>query len=164
MAAVKQMPPEHYMYLAEVALRDGFPAEAKSVLDAGFAAGVLGKGSDAKAQTAMRTKATKQAADDAKTIAAGEASAAKAKTGAGLVNLGWAYATMDQADKGIGFIQQGIAKGGLKSPDEAKLRLGMAQVRAGKKAEAIQTFQGITGKGGAVDLAKYWVLLLQQQA
>ncbi|MFN3789437.1 tetratricopeptide repeat protein [Massilia sp.] len=164
MAAVKQMPPEHYMYLAEVALRDGFPAEAKNVLDAGFAAGVLGKGSDAKNQTAMRAKATKQAADDAKTIAAGEASAAKAKTGAGLVNLGWAYATMDQADKGIGFIQQGIAKGGLKAPDEAKLRLGMAQVRAGKKADAIQTFQSITGKGGAADLAKYWVMLLQQQA
>ncbi|RZA32076.1 MAG: hypothetical protein EOP92_27910 [Lysobacteraceae bacterium] len=164
MAAVKQMPPEHYTYLAEVALRDGFPAEAKSVLDAGFAAGVLGKGSDAKTHTALRSKATKQAADDAKTIASGEASAAKAKTGAGLVNLGWAYATMDQADKGIGFIQQGIAKGGLKAPDEAKLRLGMAQVRAGKKAEAIQTFQGITGKGGAADLAKYWVLLLQQQA
>jgi len=164
MAAVKQMPPEHYTYLAEVALRDGFPAEAKNVLDAGFAAGVLGKGSDAKTHTALRTKATKQAADDAKTIASGEASAAKAKTGAGLVNLGWAYATMDQADKGIGFIQQGIAKGGLKSPDEAKLRLGMAQVRAGKKADAIQTFQGITGKGGAADLAKYWVMLLQQQA
>jgi len=163
MAAVKAMPPEHYTYLAEVALRDGFPAEAKEVLDAGFAAGVLGKGSDAKTHNALRAKATKQAADDVKTIAAGEASAAKAKTGAGLVNLGWAYATMGQADKGVGFIQQGIAKGGLKSPDEAKLRLGMAQARAGKKAEAIQTFQGITGKGGAADLAKYWVLLLQQQ-
>lgn len=163
MAAVKQMPPEHYSYLAEVALRDGFPAEAKEVLDAGFAAGVLGKGSDAKTHTALRSKATKQAADDAKTIASGEASAAKSKTGAGLVNLGWAYATMGQADKGVGFIQQGIAKGGLKAPDEAKLRLGMAQVRAGKKAEAIQTFQGITGKGGAADLAKYWLVLLQSQ-
>ncbi|MEX5748728.1 tetratricopeptide repeat protein [Massilia sp. X63] len=163
MAAVKAMPPEHYTYLAEVALRDGFPAEAKEVLDAGFAAGVLGKGGDAKAHNALRSKATKQAADDAKTIASGEASAAKSKTGAGLVNLGWAYATMGQADKGVGFIQQGIAKGGLKAPDEAKLRLGMAQARAGKKAEAIQTFQGINGKGGAADLAKYWVVLLQQQ-
>ncbi|MCA1858059.1 hypothetical protein LE190_19305 [Massilia oculi] len=162
MAAVKEMPPEHYSYLAEIAMRDGFPAEAKQVLDAGFNAGVLGKGSDAKAMSALRAKATKQAADDVKTIAAGEANAAKAKTGAGLVNLGWAYATMGQADKGIGFIQQGIAKGGLKAPDEAKLRLGMAQVRAGKKAEAIQTFQGINGKGGAAELAKYWVLLLQQ--
>lgn len=163
MAAVKAMPPEHYTYLAEIALRDGFPAEAKEVLDAGFAAGALGKGSDAKTHNALRAKATKQAADDAKTIAAGEASAAKAKTGAGLVNLGWAYATMGQADKGIGFIQQGIAKGGLKAPDDAKLRLGMAQVRAGKKAEAIQTFQGINGKGGAADIARYWVVLLQQQ-
>ncbi|QOY95688.1 hypothetical protein IM543_07550 [Massilia sp. UMI-21] len=163
MAAVKAMPPEHYTYLAEVALRDGFPAEAKEVLDAGYAAGVLGKGSDAKTHNALRAKATRQAADDAKTIASGEASAAKSKTGAGLVNLGWAYATMGQADKGVGFIQQGIAKGGLKSPDEAKLRLGMAQARAGKKAEAIQTFQGINGKGGAADLAKYWVMLLQQQ-
>jgi tetratricopeptide (TPR) repeat protein len=164
MAAMKKgIPPEHYTYLAEVALRDGFPAEAKEVLDAGFAAGELGKGSDAKTHNALRSKATKQAADDVKTIAAGEANATKAKTGAGLVNLGWAYATMGQADKGIGFIQQGIAKGGLKAPDEAKLRLGMAQVRAGKKAEAISTFQGINGKGGAADLAKYWVMLLQQQ-
>lgn len=162
-AAVKEMPPEHYTYLAEVALRDGFPAEAKEVLDAGFAAGVLGKGGDAKSHNALRAKATKQAADDVKTIAAGEANAQKAKTGAGLVNLGWAYATMGQAEKGIGFIQQGIAKGGLKAPDEAKLRLGMAQVRAGKKAEAIQTFQGINGKGGAADIAKYWTILLQQQ-
>ena len=70
---------------------------------------------------------------------------------------------MDQADKGIGFIQQGIAKGGLKNTEEAKLRLGMAQARAGKKAEAIQTFEGVKGGAGAGDLAKYWVMLLNQQ-
>ncbi|MFC0250730.1 tetratricopeptide repeat protein [Massilia consociata] len=161
-AAKNDLPPEHYTFLAETALRDGFPAEAKEVLDAGFAAGVLGKGGDAKTHTALRSKATKQAADDAKTIAAGEASAAKSKTGAGLVNIGWAYTTMGQADKGIGFIQQGIAKGGLKNADEAKLRLGAAQARAGKKAEAIQTFESIKGGGGASDIAKYWVLLLNQ--
>lgn len=163
LAAVKQMSAGEYTDLAELALRDGFPAEAKKAMDAGYAAGVLGKGSDAKAHGALRDKATKGAADDARNIAAGEASAAKAKTGAGLVNLGWAYATMDQGDKGVGFIQQGIAKGGLKNPEEAKLRLGMAQVRAGKNAEAIQTFQTVKGGGGAGDLAKYWIVLLQQQ-
>jgi hypothetical protein len=63
----------------------------------------------------------------------------------------------------VGFIQQGIAKGGLKNAEEAKLRLGMAQVRAGKKAEAISTFQTVKGGGGAGDLAKYWLVLLQQQ-
>ncbi|NNG24483.1 tetratricopeptide repeat protein [Telluria aromaticivorans] len=163
-AAKNDMPPEHYTFLAETSLRDGFPAEAKQVLDAGFAAGVLGKGGDAKTHNALRGKATKQAADDAKNIAAGEASAAKSKTGAGLVNIGWAYATMDQADKGIGFIQQGIAKGGLKNADEAKLRLGMAQVRAGKKAEAIQTFESVKGGKGASDLAKYWIMFLNKAA
>ena len=162
-AAVKQMSPEEYVDLAELSLRDGFPTEAKKALEAGYAAGVLGKGSNAKTHAALRDKANKGAADDAKNIAAGEAGAAKAKTGAGLVNLGWAYATMDQGDKGVGFIQQGIAKGGLKNAEEAKLRLGMAQVRAGKQADAIQTFQTVKGGGGAGDLAKYWIVLLQQK-
>lgn len=159
LAAVKKLEAQEYVDLAELALRDGFPSEAKKAMDAGFAAGVL----NTKAHTALRDKANKGAADDAKNIASGEASAAKAKTGAGLVNLGWAYATMDQADKGVGFIQQGIAKGGLKNAEEAKLRLGMAQARAGKNAEAIATFQTVKGGGGAGDLAKYWILLLQQQ-
>lgn len=162
-ATVKKMAPEEYVDLAELSLRDGFPTEAKETMDAGYAAGVLGQGSNAKSHAALRDKAGKGAADDAKNIAAGEASAAKAKTGAGLVNLGWAYATMGQGDKGVGFIQQGIAKGGLKNAEEAKLRLGMAQARAGKKAEAIQTFQSVKGGGGAGDLAKYWIVHLNQK-
>ena len=162
-ATVKKMAAEEYVDLAELSLRDGFPSEAKKAMDAGYAAGVLGQGANAKSHAALRDKATKGAADDAKNIAAGEASAAKAKTGAGLVNLGWAYATMDQGDKGVGFIQQGIAKGGLKNPEEAKLRLGMAQALAGKKAEAIQTFETVKGGGGAGDLAKYWIVHLNQK-
>jgi hypothetical protein len=155
-AAAKQLPPENYMDLADLALRDGFPTEAKKVLDAGFAAGVL----KTPQQKAARDKATKQAADDAKTIAAGEGAAAKAKSGAGLVNIGWAYVTMEQYDKGIGFIEQGIAKGGLKSPDEAKLRLGMAYARAGQKDKALQTFDTVKAGGGLSDTAKYFALLL----
>ena len=81
-------------------------------------------------------------------------------TGAGLVNLGWAYVTMDQFDKGIGFMEQGIAKGGLKSPDEAKLRLGMAYARAGQKDKALQTFESVKAGGGLSDTAKYWIVLL----
>ena len=161
---VKSMSADEYVDLAELSLQAGFPTEAKKAMDAGYAANVLGTGANAAKHKALRDKATKGAADDAKNIAAGEASASKAKTGAGLVNLGWAYATMDQYDKGIGFIQQGIAKGGLKSPEEAKLRLGMAQARGGKKAEAIATFQGIKGGGGAGDLAKYWIMLINAPA
>jgi len=159
-AAIQKLAPETYVDLAELALKDGFPTEAKKVVDAGYAAGVLGTGSGAAAHRQLRDRATKEAANDAKNIASGEASASKSKNGAGLVNLGWAYVTMDQFDKGIGFIEQGIAKGGLKAPDEAKLRLGMAYARAGKKDQAIKTFETVKGNGGAADIAKYWILLV----
>jgi tetratricopeptide (TPR) repeat protein len=156
-SAVVKMDADAYTGFAESLLAAGFFTEAKKVLDNGFNKGVLSN-SNAK-QRQLREKATKGAADDAKTIASGEASAAKLKNGAGLVNLGWAYVTMDQFDKGIGFIQQGIAKGGLKHPDEAKLRLGIAQLRAGHKDEAIKLFQEIKAGGGLSDLAKYWIIL-----
>ena len=163
-ATTKKMREEDYVDLAETALRDGFPTEAKNVLDAGYAAGVLGKGGNAKTHDALRSRANKGAADDAKNIAAGEASAAKSKNGAGLVNLGWAYVTMGQADKGIGFIQQGIAKGGLKQPDEAKIRLGAAQAKAGRKDEAIKTFESVKAGGGLSDVARVWAMSLRQPA
>jgi tetratricopeptide (TPR) repeat protein len=133
-------------------------------MDAGYAAGVLGKGANAKAHGQLRDRANKQAADDAKNIASGEASAAKSKNGAGLVNLGWAYSTMGQHDKGIGFIQQGIAKGGLKQPDEARIRLAAAQAKAGRKDEAIKTFESVKAGGGFSDAARLWVMLLKQPA
>jgi hypothetical protein len=155
-AATKQMDPEYYVDLAELAMKDGFPAEAKKVVDAGFTAGVL----NTAAHKQLRDRATKQAADDAKTIASSEAGAAKNKSGAGLVNLGWEYVNMDQFDKGIGFIEQGIAKGGLKSADEAKLRLGMAYARAGNKAKALQTFETVKAGAGLSDIARYYILLL----
>jgi tetratricopeptide (TPR) repeat protein len=158
-AAVKVMTPEMYTELAELALKDGFPAEAKKVVDAGYAAGALGTGSSAAQHRQLRDRATKEAANDAKNIASTEAGAAKSKNGAGLVNLGWAYVTMDQFDKGIGFIEQGIAKGGLKQPDEAKLRLGLAYLRAGQKDKAIQTFQTVKAGGGLSDIAKYAIVL-----
>jgi tetratricopeptide (TPR) repeat protein len=158
-AAVKVMTPEMYTELAELALKDGFPAEAKKVMDAGYAAGALGTGSSASQHSKLRDRATKEAANDAKNIASTEAGAAKSKNGAGLVNLGWAYVTMDQFDKGIGFIEQGIAKGGLKQPDEAKLRLGLAYLRAGQKDKAIQTFQSVKAGGGLSDTARYAIVL-----
>ncbi|MET0858925.1 MAG: tetratricopeptide repeat protein [Telluria sp.] len=162
--AQKALAPEEYLEMAESTLLAGFPTEAKKTLDAGAAAGVLGSGSSANVYKQLRDKANKGAADDAKNIASGEASAAKAKDGTGLVNLGWAYVTMDQFDKGIPLIEQGIAKGVGKKPEEAKLRLGMAYAKAGRKAEALKTLESVKGTDGIGDLAKYWSLWANRSA
>lgn len=156
--AIKAMAPEEYTEMAELSLAAGFPTEAKKVLDEGFTQGVLGTGSNAAKHKQLRDKAAKGAADDAKNIGSGEAGAAKSKDGNGLVNLGWAYVTMDQFDKGIALIEQGIAKGGTKRPEDAKLRLGMAHAVAGHKADAAKVFDSVKGEDGTADLAKYWML------
>lgn len=163
-AAIKTMAPEEYTEMAELALVAGFPTEAKKALDQGFAANVLGTGSNAAKHKQLRDKANKGAADDAKNIASGEASAAKGKDGTGLVNLGYAYVTMDQFDKGIAFIEQGIAKGMGAKINEAKLHLGVAYAKAGRKADAIKVFEGLSGNDGLGDLARYWILLLNSPA
>lgn len=151
--------------LAEAAAAAGSFTEAKQVLDEGFASGQLGTGSQAAAQKKLRDQVTKSAADDAKTIAASEASALKSKDGTGLVNVGQVYASMGQYDKAADLIQKGIAKGGLKiTADQAKLRLGAALAQGGKKDEAIKVFQSITGTDGGADIAKYWIMWLNQSA
>ncbi|MDQ1924401.1 tetratricopeptide repeat protein [Massilia pseudoviolaceinigra] len=161
---LKQLEAETYVNMAEEAVRSGFPVEAKKAVDAGFAANVLGTGADAAKHKSLRDRVSKAAADDAKNIATGEASAAKMKDGTGLVNLGYAYVTMDEFDKGIERIEKGIAKGGLKRPEEAKLKLGMAYVKAGRKDDAIKTFETIKGNDGIGDLARYWTMWLKRPA
>jgi tetratricopeptide (TPR) repeat protein len=154
--AVKKMAAEDYITLAELDMLAGLPIEAKNVLDAGYANGTLGTGSKAAEVKKMRDQATKGAADDKKNIASGEASAMKSKDGVGLVNLGYAYVTLGEYDKGIDLIQKGIAKGNLKRPQDAVLRLGMSQAMAGKKDDAVKTLATVQGNEGQVDLAVYW--------
>ncbi len=161
---VKAMKADEYISIAEISILDGFSAEAKSTLDAGYAAGVLGKGPDAAKQKQLLDKAAKGTADDAKNITTGDASARAAKTGQPMVNLGYAYVTMGQFDKGIELIEKGIAKGGLKNADDGKLRLGESLAKAGRKADAIKVFEGLKGNDGSGDLARYWIMFLKGPA
>ena len=66
---------------------------------------------------------------------------------------------MDQFDKGIELMQKGITKGGLKSPKEVQLRLGIAHAMAGHKDEAVKIFDSLKGTSDVVgDMARYWLI------
>lgn len=148
-----------YVEMTELALLAGLPVEAKKVVDAGYTANMLGVGKDAAKHKQLRDKVNKQAADDIKSMEAGEAAAKAAKNGVGMVNMGYNYVINAQAAKGIALIEQGIAKGGLKAPEEAKLHLGMAYLQAGNKAKAAEIFKTIQGTDGTADLSKLWLLV-----
>ena len=155
---------EQYTAMAELALRSGAPAEAKRVLDQGYAAGVLGSGPGAAEQKKLRDTATKQAADDEKIFAQNAKSAAAAKDGSGLVSLGYAMVCAGHFDTGIALMEQGIDKGGIGRPDEAKLHLAIAYLAAGQKAKAITAFKSVQGSDSTGDLARLWLIHAQRSS
>ena len=82
------------------------------------------------------------------------------KEGDGLVKVGMSYVSLGDVDKGIELIGKGIAKGNLKRPEDAKLRLGLAQLQSGKaRAAAVQTLRSVKGSDGAADIARLWTIL-----
>jgi tetratricopeptide (TPR) repeat protein len=147
-----------YMEAAQLAMQDGVPAEAKAIMDKGYAAGALGKGSEADRQKRLVELIDKTLAESRKNRAQDEKEAGAAGNGDDLVRIGLEYVYEGQSDKGLALIDQGIKKGGLKRPDDAKLRLGEAQLYAGKKNAAVQTLKGVKGTDGTADIARLWVL------
>ena len=147
---------------AALAARAGYPAEAKKVLDDAAATKPF-TGADLADANRLRPEVNKAAAADTAQLASNEASARSAKDGNALASQGLLEAVSDNAAKGAQLIEQGIAKGGLKQPEDAKLHLGYAQVRAGRDADAIKTFQSVTGTNGQAALAHNWILYLQSK-
>jgi hypothetical protein len=148
-----------FMEMAETALLAGLPLEAKNVVDAAYKGGYFGKGKNVAKHKPLQDKANKQAADDAKSLEAGETAAKAAKTGLAMVNMGYNFVTYGQFERGIALIEAGLAKGGLKYPEEAKLHLGMAYHKAGNKAKAAEILKTVQGNDGAVELARYWTYM-----
>ena len=147
---------EDFVEMAQLAIQAGYPAEGKAIIDKGFDAKALGVGAEAERHKRLRDLANTKLAESKASIEA--RAAAPGTDGNELVQLGYAYVTLGQADKGIGLIEQGIAKGSLKRPDDAKLRLGLALLQTGKKAKAVQTLRSVQGNDGAADIGKLWAL------
>ncbi len=55
-------------------------------------------------------------------------------------------------------MEAAIKAGGLRNPEEAKLRLGEAYAVAGKKQQAIAALKTVGGKDGTAELARYWIM------
>jgi hypothetical protein len=147
-----------YMEMAQLALQAEMPAEGKLVVDKGFAAGALGTGPEAERHKRLRDLVNKRLAEDAAAHAEAEKQAAEARSGDALVAIGSNLVYAGQPAKGLQIIQQGIAKGGLKHPEDSKLHLGIAQLTAGDKAKAQATFKTVQGTDGTADLARLWSL------
>ncbi len=149
---------EDFMEMAQLSLQAGVPAEARKIIDQGYKAGALGTGAEAARHQRLKDLAIKQEGEQKAAIANQVADAEGLKTGDDLVKLGYATVAQGDADKGIALIEKGIAKGGLKHPEDARLRLGMAQLQSPKtKSAAAQTLRSVKGNDGAAEIARLWL-------
>jgi hypothetical protein len=58
----------------------------------------------------------------------------------------------------LALMAEALAKGLKAGTDDARLRLGAAQLQAGRRAEAEQTLAAVQGRDGAATLARLWRL------
>ncbi|MGY4828896.1 tetratricopeptide repeat protein [Sphaerotilaceae bacterium SBD11-9] len=154
-----------YMEMAQLAVQAGLSGEGKQVVEKGFAAGVLGTGTPSEADRHRRLKdlVTKRADEEKQGLAARQTEAAAAKAGNELVDVGFSQVFLGEPKKGIALMEQGIAKGGLKRADDAKLHLGIAWLVAGEQSRAQSVFKTVGGADGTADLARLWALVARQK-
>lgn len=155
--------PEDYTEMAQLAIEQGSPGEAARILEKGMQKNVFSEQRDKDKNKRLLDSAKKQAAADQASIPkmAKEVEAANT-SGDKLVGLGIAYLSYEQYDKAADAFSRGLAKGGVKFPDEAHLFLGIAQLKSQKKAEAIKAFKEVKNDPKLQRIASLWALHAQQ--
>jgi hypothetical protein len=129
---------DEYITLAQLALQLHFPAEAQAVLEKGMAAKALTDDRSNKLLALAKTQAAADAANQAKNIAAAQA----APKGDQLVTIGEDQWGQGKGKDAVATIKAGIAKG-VDDKNNAQIRLGMAYIAAGQKAEAQKAFDAV---------------------
>ncbi|MGF6976074.1 tetratricopeptide (TPR) repeat protein [Paraburkholderia sp. JPY465] len=139
---------DQYMEMTQLALVAGLPAEAKQVIDQGFASGVLGRGEQAARQKRLQVLVIRRLQ--------GQQDGGRAPVDPldGALDLVFA----GRSQQGIEAMKAGVANG-TPHPDAARLRLGEAYYYAGQKERAIQVFRTVKGTDGSAELASLWALI-----
>jgi hypothetical protein len=129
---------DEYTTLAQLAIQLKYFAEAQAVLEKGQAAKVLTDDRTNKLLALAKTQAAAATASAAKDLAAAQA----APKGDGLVKIGEDQWGQGKGKDAVATIKAGIAKG-VDDKNNAQIRLGMALIAAGQKADAQKAFDAV---------------------
>jgi tetratricopeptide (TPR) repeat protein len=139
-----------YTEFADSALRSGSPGEAKAVLEKGFADNVFTDTVKTENKKLLQSATVKAAADQA------TLDKEVPTTGQQAYGLGYAYFGYKQYDKAVAQLSKAVAQGGLKNEADARLLLGIAQLKAGHQDDALKTFQTVKGDESLRQIAQLW--------
>lgn len=154
--------PEEYSEMATTLMTGGYPSEAKRALERGLSANAFQGDSLARAKSDLQ-RASSAADADRKELPGADQALANAKTGNEMVAMGKLFFSVGEYAKAADAFRKGLAKGGVTDTDDANALLGIALIRAGQGAEAIEALDRVRDpKLGEV--ARLWKLYVEAQA
>ncbi len=156
--------PTDYTEMAELALDQGSPGEAQSVLEKAQAKSVFTDQRSKDRSQRLLESAKKRATADQAGLPKLEKEADAATTGDKNLAVGRAYLGYGQYDKAADQLSKGLSKGSVKNEADARLTLGIAQLKGGHKDDAMKTFKAVKGDPALERLANLWGLHAKQAA
>jgi tetratricopeptide (TPR) repeat protein len=151
-----------YTEMAQLAIEQGNPGEAQRVLEKGFQKNVFTDARSKDKNTRLLESAKKAATTDLASLPRVEQDANASSTGDKNVGVGLAYLGYQQYDKATDQLNKGLTKGSVRNEAEAHLLLGIAQLKNGKKDEAVKQFKAVKGDPNLERLAELWSLHAKQ--
>lgn len=143
------------LYMANLAIKLGLPAEALRVVDAGLQGKILGVGKDAAAHNALKAQLVKLTKEDEAAAVASAPALAKLD-GNGWIQRADALASRGQWAEASVAYAKGFELGALRREDEARLHHGIVLVKAKEFAAAAKVLDLVSGDATAVELASLW--------
>jgi tetratricopeptide (TPR) repeat protein len=153
---------DDYTEMAQLAMEQGSPGEAQHILEKGFQKGIFADQRIKDKNQRLLDQAKKAAVADEASLPKIEKDAEAAPTGDKDVGVGLAYLGYQQYDKASELLSKGLSKGGVKSEPEARLLLGIAQLKGGHKDDAVKSFHAVKGDPALERLANLWSLHAKQ--
>jgi tetratricopeptide (TPR) repeat protein len=154
--------PSDYTEMAELALDQGSPGEAQSVLEKAQAKSVFTDQRSKDRAQRLLDSAKKRASADQAGLPKLQQEADAATTGVKNLAVGRAYFGYGQYDKAADQLSKGLDKGGVKNEADARLTLGIAQFKGSHKDDAMKTFKAVKGDPALERLANLWGLHAKQ--
>ena len=154
--------PSDYTEMAELALDAGSPGDAQNVLQKAQEKNVFTDQRSKDRAQRLLDSAKKRAQADQAGLPKLEKEADAASSGDKNIAVGRAYLGYGQYDKAVDQLSKGLGKSGVKNEADARLTLGIAQLKAGHKDDAVKTFKAVKGDPALERLANLWSLHAKQ--
>jgi tetratricopeptide (TPR) repeat protein len=153
--------PDEFTEMAQIALDEGLPAEAQSVLETAFEKKLFKDQRAIDLNNRLLTKAKSVVATEKAKLPQQDAAARATPTGDDDVKVGAAYLSYGDSAKAVEVLKRGITQGKLAHADEAGILLGIAYLRSDNKPEAKKAFNSVSASKQdptMARIAKLWLL------